>query len=102
MILKRLAVCWRKQRGSQFDYSEQAILVVLTVGEVFHLTNRGAEGFVRSIFQLMRINLPVPDHSTLSKRGQDLKVNLPKRDAKDVDINHFTFLPGCLQGEIFL
>ena len=30
-----------KQRGSQFEYSDQAILVMLTVKEVFHLTNRG-------------------------------------------------------------
>lgn len=68
-----------KQRGSQFDYSDQAILVMLTVKEVFHLTNRGVEGFVRSIFRMMKINLPVPDHTTLSKRGKDLNVNLPKK-----------------------
>ncbi len=68
-----------KQRGSQFDYSDQAILVMLTIKEVFHLTNRGVEGFVRSIFRMMKINLPVPDHTTLSKRGQDLKVHLPKK-----------------------
>jgi hypothetical protein len=68
-----------KQRGSQFDYSDQAILVMLTVKEVFHLTNRGVEGFVRSIFQMMRVNLPVPDHTTLSKRGKAVKVNLPKK-----------------------
>src|SRR3970282_833100 len=69
----------KKQRGSQFDYSDQAILVMLTVKEVFHLTNRGVEGFVRSLFWMMKINLPVPDHSTLSKRGKDLKVKLPKK-----------------------
>jgi len=33
----------KKQRGSQFDYSDQAILIMLTVKEVFHLTDRGAE-----------------------------------------------------------
>ena len=81
---------WRyvgeKQRGSQFDYSAQAILVTLTVKEVFHLTNRGVEGFMRSIFQLMRIHLSVPDHSTLSKRGKGLKVNLPKRPAQRLNI----------------
>ena len=75
-----------KQRGSQFDYSDQAILVMLTVKEVFHLTNRGVEGFMRSIFQLMKINLPVPDHSTLSKRGKDLKVNLPKKTSQSLNI----------------
>lgn len=75
-----------KQRGGQFDYSDQALLVMLTVKEVFHLTNRGIEGFVRSIFRMMRINLPVPDHTTLSKRGRDLKVNLPKKANQKLDI----------------
>jgi len=75
-----------KQRGSQFDYSDQAILVMLTVKEVFHLTNRGVEGFMCSIFQLMKINLPVPDHSTLSKRGKRLRVNLPKKASQSLNI----------------
>jgi hypothetical protein len=75
-----------KQRGSQFDYSDQAILLMLTVKEVFHLTNRGVEGFMRSIFQLLNVDLPVPDHSTLSKRGKGLKVNLPKKPAQSLDI----------------
>jgi hypothetical protein len=75
-----------KQRGSQFDYSDQAILMMLTVKEVFHLTNRGVEGFMRSIFQLLKINLPVADHSTLSKRGKDLKVSLPKKNSQSLNI----------------
>jgi hypothetical protein len=75
-----------KQRGGQFDYSDQAILVMLTVKEVFHLTNRGVEGFVRSIFRMMRIHLPVPDHTTLSKRGKDLKVHLPKKASQKLNI----------------
>ena len=76
----------KKQRGSQFDYSDQAILVMLTVKEVFHLTNRAVEGFVRSLFRMMKINLPVPDHSTLSKRGKDLKVKLPKKTNQSLNI----------------
>jgi hypothetical protein len=75
-----------KQRGSQFDYSDQAILLMLTVKEVFHLTNRGVEGFIRSVFQLLNVDLPVPDHSTLSKRGKSLKVNLPKKPAQSLNI----------------
>ena len=75
-----------KQRGSQFDYTDQAILVMLTVKEVFHLTNRGVEGFVRSLFQMMKINLPVPDHSTLSKRGKALQVKLPKKTSQSLNI----------------
>ncbi len=72
-----------KQRGSQYDYSDQAILVMLTVREVFHLTNRGVEGFVRSIFQMMKINLPVPNHTTLSKRGKEVKCPCRRRPTKN-------------------
>jgi hypothetical protein len=75
-----------KQRGSQFDYSDQAILVMLTVKEVFHLTNRAVEGFVRSLFRMMKIKLPVPDHTTLSKRGKGLHVNLPKKTRPSLNI----------------
>jgi hypothetical protein len=68
-----------KQRGSQFDYSEQAIEIMLTIKEVFHLSNRSVEGFVRSVFAMLNLHLPVPDHSTLSKRGKTLQVSLPKK-----------------------
>ena len=81
---------WRhtgeKQRGSQFDYSDQAILVMLTVKEVFHLTNRQTEGFMRSLFALMKVDLRVPDHTTLSKRSKDLKVKLPKKTNPSLNI----------------
>lgn len=76
----------KKQRGSQFDYSEQTIQTMLTIREVFHMTNREVEGFVRSIFCMMKIELPVPDHSTLSKRGKDLKVKLPRKTNQSLNI----------------
>lgn len=75
-----------KQRGSQFDYTEQAIRVMLTVKEIFHLSNRGVEGFVRSLFRIMKINLPVPDHSTLSRRSKELQVKLPKKTSQSLNI----------------
>lgn len=77
------ATTWRHhgapQRGAQFAYSADAIATMLTVKEVFHLTNRQAEGFMRSVFQLLHLDLPVPDHSTLSRRTQTLQVKLPKQ-----------------------
>jgi len=75
-----------KQRGSQFDYSEKAIEIMLTIKEVFHLTNRSVEGFVRSLFGMLNIHLRVPDHSTLSKRGKTLKVRLPKKTNKSLTL----------------
>jgi hypothetical protein len=74
------------QRGSQFDYSAEAIRIMLTVKEVFHLSNRATEGFVRSIFTMLQISLSVPDHTTLSRRGQDLDVPLPKKASAHLDI----------------
>lgn len=44
------------------------------------------EGFVRSIFGMLRVSLPVPDHTTLSRRGKDLKVILPKKVNGHLDI----------------
>jgi hypothetical protein len=75
-----------KQRGSQFDYSDKAIEIMLTIKEVFHLTNRSVEGFVRSLFVMMKIDLPVPDHSTLSRRGKTLKVKLPKKASVSLNL----------------
>lgn len=75
-----------KQRGSQFDYSEQAILIMQTVKNVFHLPHRATEGFMRSVFAMLEISLAVPDHTTLSRRGKDLKVDLPKKARGPLDI----------------
>jgi IS5 family transposase len=75
-----------KQRGSQFAYSDKAIEIMLTIKEVFHLTNRGAEGFVCSLFQMLNLHLPVPDHSTLSKRGKRLHVKLPRKTSGSFDL----------------
>jgi hypothetical protein len=59
---------------------------MLTIKEVFHLTNRGVEGFVSSLFDMLNIHLPVPDHSTLSKRGETLKVKLPKKSSGSLNM----------------
>ena len=75
-----------KQRGSPFDYSAKAIEVMLTIKEVFGLTNRSVEGFVCSLFEMMSMHLPVPDHSTLSRRGKTLKVNLPRKTSESFNL----------------
>ena len=78
-VQKNWKYCGPKQRGGQFEYTDQAIESMLMLKEIFHLTNRGIEGFVRSLFELIKISLSVPDHTTLSTRGKHLKVELPRR-----------------------
>jgi hypothetical protein len=75
-----------KQRGSQYEYSAEAIRIMLMVKNVFHLPNRATEGFVQSVFARQGLHLPVPDHTTLSRRGKDLEVRLPKKASGHMDI----------------
>src|SRR5271157_5522981 len=85
-IEKTWCYAGKKQRGSQYDYSKQAIILMLTIKNVFHLPNRATEGLVKSIFAMLHMLLCVPDHTTLSRRGKDLNVKLPRMASGDLDI----------------
>jgi len=61
------------KRGRQQKYSDLAIETVLTLRLLFHLPLRQTERFIKSLFQLMKVHLPVPDHTTLSRRSKTLK-----------------------------
>jgi IS5 family transposase len=63
-------------RGGQPKYSDVAIETALTLRLLFHLPLRQAEGFLNSLFVMMRVHLSVPDHTTLSRRGQRLTLTL--------------------------
>ena len=67
-----------KARGGQKIYSDEAIGCALTLRSVFHLALRQVESFCRSFFEQTNVVLPVPDHSTLSRRCGSLEVSLPK------------------------
>ncbi len=64
------------RRGAPRKYSDLAIETALTLRLVFRLPLRQAEGFLRSLLELMDLSLEVPDHTTLSRRGKSLRVNL--------------------------
>ena len=60
-------------RSGQRKYSDLAIETALTLRLVLHLPFRQTEGFLTSLFGLMGLDLPAPDHTTLSRRGQLLE-----------------------------
>jgi hypothetical protein len=64
------------RRGAPRKFSDLAIETALTLRAVFRLPPRQAEGFLRSLLDLMDIDLEAPDHTTLSRRGKDLNVDL--------------------------
>src|SRR5215212_9802302 len=68
----------RTTRGGQPWYSELAILTALTLRAVFRLALRQTEGLIGSIIGLLGLDLPVPDHTTLSRRAATLHVPRPR------------------------
>ena len=67
----------RPTRRAQYTFSDVAIQTVLTLGLIYPLPLRQAEGFVGSVLARMGLALRVPDYSTLSRRQADLKGALP-------------------------
>jgi hypothetical protein len=68
----------RTTRGGQPWYSELAILTALTLRAVFRLAFRQTEGLIGSLMRLLGLDLPVPDHTTLSRRAATLEVPRPR------------------------
>ena len=66
------------KRGHPRTYTDTAIATMATLQEVYHLPLRQTEGLMGSILRLLKVELPVPDHSTLSRRRTTLEVALPR------------------------
>src|SRR5919108_4621148 len=64
----------RSTPGGQPRYSAVAIETALTLRLVFHLAFRQTDGLIGSLLRLLDLDLPVPDHSTLSRRARTLAV----------------------------
>jgi IS5 family transposase len=76
----------RISRGGQPSYSDVAIATALTLRAVFRLALRQTEGLIGSVLQLLDLDLPVPDHSTLSRRAETLEVPRPKAGSAPVHL----------------
>src|SRR5829696_4062013 len=68
----------RTTRGGQPWYSPLAILTALTLRAVVRLAFRQTEGLIGSVIHLLGLTLPVPDHTTLSRRAATLEVPRPR------------------------
>jgi hypothetical protein len=72
----------RTTRGGQAHYSALAIRTALTLRAVYRLALRQTEGLIGSILHLLGLDLPVPDHSTLSRRAETLEVPKPRPSSR--------------------
>ena len=74
---------WRESertghRGAPRTYTDTLILCMATLEEVYHLPLRATEGLMRSVVKLFRVELSVPDYTTLCRRRRSLEVALPR------------------------
>lgn len=65
------------RRGASNTYSDVAIATTGTIQLLFGLASRQTEGFLQSLFELIGMELPVPDHTTISRRRGKLEVEMP-------------------------
>ena len=73
--------------GGQRTYADIAIHAATTIRMVFHLPLRQTEGFLRSLAQLLELDLPISDHTTLSRRLKKLSDIRFRRLATDRPIH---------------
>jgi hypothetical protein len=86
----------RTTRGGQPCYSALAITTALTLRAVFRLPLRQTEGLIGSVLQLLGLDLPVPDHSTLSRRqGNRVKLSGVEEACEEVVIPSGSFAPAA-------
>ncbi len=68
------------QRGAPWRDSDGSIQTLLVLKQVFHLPSRALEGFGRSLMCSMELDLPIPDHTHLSRRARALTVQIPRQE----------------------
>lgn len=74
-------------RGRPKKYADTAILCGLTLKALLGLTLRSTEGFLESLVQLMKLELDVPDYSSICKRQKILNFKLPQKKTPDGKLN---------------
>lgn len=70
--------------GAQPVYSDLSIQLTLQFGIIFSQRLRQTEGLVTSILRLMNIDLDVPDYSTLSRRIENISIDIAKSNRDKV------------------
>jgi hypothetical protein len=64
-------------KGADQKYTDYAILACHEIRQVYKLPLRQSEGFINSIFKLMKLSIKCPSFSCLSKRLKQLDIKCP-------------------------
>ncbi|BCH62136.1 hypothetical protein RvVAR0630_pl02780 (plasmid) [Agrobacterium vitis] len=74
----------RETPGGQPLYSDMAIETTLMLDMVFGLRLRQSEGLLSSVLDMMRLDLPVPDTTTLSRKARTWRPSDRSNDRQPV------------------
>ncbi len=66
------------KRGASIFYNDLAMTTMASLKAIYRLPGRQCQGCMESIFELMGIDLPVPDPSTLLRRLGQLSIAMPR------------------------
>ncbi len=75
--------CDKMKRGGQRVYSDLAIETAHTLRLVYKQPLRQTEGLLSSIVQLLKLDLPIPDYTTLSRRSKRIILSKPPQSSSD-------------------
>jgi Transposase DDE domain len=81
-ISKWLSTAHTEEKGRPQIYSDDAILCALLLRTVYHMPLRALEGFLRSLVDLMRLDIPVPSYAQICRRAAFLDQVLQKLSNK--------------------
>ena len=73
----------KMKRGGQRVYSDLAIETAHTLRLVYKQPLRQTEGLLASIIQLLNLDLPIPDYTTLSRRAKGIVLSKPPKSSSD-------------------
>jgi hypothetical protein len=87
---------WRSEkeklgRGRPEKYSDMAIQTGLTLKALFKLTFRGTEGFIKSLLEMLEVDIEAPNYTLLCKRQKSISVDLPKKALASGETLHLAF-----------
>lgn len=66
----------KQKAGGQRKYSDAAIEAILSIKYVLRLPLRQVQGFVESLIKNLKLDIVVPDYSTVSRRAKSLRVQV--------------------------
>jgi hypothetical protein len=69
--------------GASPTYTDLAIETMATIQILYGLAGRQTQGFIESLFEMLKLDLTVPDHSTLSRRLRKLTITLPIKKSSE-------------------